>query len=240
MNLQQMLYKGEKVLRDHSPSVLTALGVSGTISTAYLAARASWYARGRLESKSPYMTKREVLEEVWDLYIPAVSAGTFTIVCIIGAARINSRRAAAAYSVMAISEKALEEYRDKVVETIGERKEKGIRDSIALDRVEGNPPNHILITGGGEVLCCELYTGRYFTSDMESLRKAQNDINARLISQMYASLHDFYYILGLPATTDSGKIGWESDKMLQLEFTTVMSTDNRPCIAFDYNYTKIL
>lgn len=240
MNLQHMLRKGEKVLWNHSPSILTALGVSGTVSTAYLAAKATWYARGRLEDQSPHLTKREIVEATWDLYIPAVSAGAFTIVCIIGAARINSRRAAAAYSVMAISEKALEEYRDKVVETIGERKEKNIRDAIATDRVEGNPPNHILVAGTGEVLCCELYTGRYFTSDMESLRKAQNDINARLIGQMYASLHDFYYILGLPATTDSGKIGWESDRMLQLEFTTVMSTDNRPCIAFDYNYTKML
>lgn len=73
---------------------------------------------------------------------------------------------------------------------------------------------------------------------MESLRKAENKLNSRLNREMYARLSDFYSLVGLPYTSNSEEIGWDSDKLLELRFTTVLSDDGRPCIAFDYNYTK--
>ncbi len=96
----------------------------------------------------------------------------------------------------------------------------------------------MIIVGNGTVLCCELYTNRYFRSDMESLRKAQNDINAMIISDLYVTLDEFYNLIGLPYTSKSSDLGWNFDKLMELQFSTVLSEGGEPCLAFDYNYTK--
>lgn len=240
MTLIKLTRQAEKLLHDNSPAILTAIGVSGTLSTAYLVGKASFEAAEILDREMPCHPRKDRIVHVWKLYIPAAISASLTVGCIIAANRIGSKRAAAAYSVLSVTEKAFAEYKDKVVETIGERKERTVQDSIAQDRVNANPTagRDIIVAGPGNVLCHELYTGRYFYSDMESLRKAVNELNARLNREMYANLSDFYSIVGLPYTSNSDEIGWDSDKLLELRYTTVLSDDGRPCIAFDYNYTK--
>lgn len=248
----EIVRKLEHVAKVNSPVILTAFGVSGTIATAYLTGRAAYESRGVIEQaemdrsvetldtdvEMRYLTTRDKVELVWELYIPAGISCAATVGCIVLATRVGSRRTAALTAAYSLSEKALVEYREKVAEKFGEKKEKSIRDEIAQDRVAKSPPQNTIITGDGTVLCYEMFTGRYFNSDMESLRRATNDINAKLMREMYATLSDFYYILGLPYTTYSSDVGWESDRLLELDFTTVLSEDSKPCIAFDYNYTK--
>lgn len=234
------LGKVQKAFRENSPAILAALGVSGTVTTAYLTGKASFEAADRLSEKTPYRSTRETVELVWDLYIPAAVSGAVTIGCIIAATRVSSKRAAAAYSVLTVSEKAFEEYREKVIEKLGERKEKEVRDEVAQSRVNQNPVGSTLVVGAGSVLCCEMFTGRYFACDMETLRRAENDVNAKLVREMYATMNDFYYIVGLDTTTNSGSLGWESDRHMSLEFSTAIATDGRPCLTFEYNYTKPL
>jgi len=240
VNLSGFAKELQHTIKHNAPAILTAVGVSGALGTAYLTGVATWKARGRLSEQPPPESKKELVAEVWDLYIPPAISGIVTVTCIIGANHVSSKRAAAAYSVLALTEKTFAEYKEHVVEKLGERKEQAIRDDIAQARVLDAPPSSTVIYGRGEVLCCELFTGRYFNSDMETLRKAQNDINAQLVREMYASLNDFYYMIKVPQTSYSGNIGWNSDRFLELEFSTVMSDDSRPCIAFDYNYTKPL
>lgn len=240
MTLIKLTKQAEKLLHDNSPAILTAIGVSGTLSTAYLVGKASFEAAEVLSEDDFERVPKKKAELVWKLYIPAAISASITIGCIIAANRVGSRRAAAAYSVLTVTEKAFAEYKDKVVETIGERKERTVQDNIVQDRVNANPTagRDIIVAGPGNVLCYETYTGRYFYSDMESLRKAVNELNSRLNREMYANLSDFYSIVGLPYTSNSNDIGWDSDKLLELRYTTVLSDDGRPCIAFDYNYTK--
>jgi hypothetical protein len=242
--MNEIVKKLERLARVNSPVILTAIGVSGTITTAYLTGRAAYESAFVIlekehELETGYLTTKEKTEYVWRLYIPATVSGVATIVCIIGATRIGARRAAALTAAYSLSDKAFAEYREKITESIGAKKEKALRDEIAQQQITQNPPTkELIIAGSGSVLCCELFTGRYFHSDMETLRKAQNDINAKLVGHEYASLADFYYIVGLPYTSYCSDIGWTSDKLMSLDFSTVLSDDNRPCIAFDYNYTK--
>lgn len=249
MKLSKITHIVQKSITDNSTTILTALGVSGTISTAYLVGRASFQAveaiqieQNRLDSyiKSHPLDKKEKAKLVWKLYIPAAASGILTIGCIIGGTRIGFKRTAAAYSLVTVSEKAFAEYKDKVVEQIGATKEQKIKDQIAQDRVTATPGQNMVVVSSGSVLCFEMHTGRYFNCDMETLRKAQNTINAKLIREVEADLNDFYYLVGLPNTTTSAGVGWDSDKMMELYFSTVMSEDNRPCIAFEYNYVKML
>jgi hypothetical protein len=84
-----------------------------------------------------------------------------------------------------------------------------------------------------------MWTDRYFTSDMESLRKAVNDFNAKVINDTYASLSEFYWLIGLDSTSESDNIGWSTDKLLEVDFTGVLDKNGQPGIALDFRVKPI-
>lgn len=241
MNAAHVVKTLEKFIRANSPVILTAFGVSGTLSTAYLASKASFKAAEELRvanivSDNP-LTKKEKVKKVWPLYIPTGISAGLTIGAIISGTRLGMKKTAAAYSLLTVSEKAFEEYKEKVVDQIGKNKEQAIRDEIAQDGVTKDSPG-VVVVGTGSVLCKELHTGRYFNSDMETLRRAENRVNAKMIREIDATLSDFYWMVGLPVTSYSSSTGWDSDKLMVLEFSTTITDDGRPCLAFDYNYVR--
>jgi hypothetical protein len=140
-----------------------------------------------------------------------------------------------------LSERALVEYKDEVIKTIGARKEQKVRDDIAQDKVtKAAVSSDLVVLGPGDVMCFELHTGRPFKSTMETLKKAENDVNWRVLNHDYATLSDFYHYVGLAVTSASSDFGWTSDRQMELQFTTTLAADAVPCIAFEYNYLKAL
>lgn len=251
MTFKEVFNRTDKLLKDNSPAIFTGLGLVGVASTAYLSARAG-YKSALLNINQPAFgesvdkkTKvKHTIKIHWKFYVPASISGLATMSFIVASTKASSKKAAVITAAYSLSEKAFSEYKDKVLETLGEKKEQAIRDEIAADRIKNNPPpapsSELTLVGPRNVLCCEMYTGRYFYSDMETLRKAENEINSRILREMYAVLSDFYCWVGLPYTSMSDDIGWDTDRMLALKFTTIMTDDGRPCLAFDYNYTKPL
>lgn len=250
MKLADIFVNITKTIKSNSPEILTALGVSGLITTSYLTAKASFKANDILRKDANnnkyYSNKKSEVKEktklVWKCYIPPVVSGAVTVGCIVGASKANGSRTAAAVTAYSLTERAFSEYKEKVVEEIGKGKEQKVRDEIAQKNVSDSPKGskEIVIMGSGQILCCELFTRRYFGSDMETLRKAQNDINARINSDVYVTIEEFYDLIGLSNTSNSSGIGWDSDKQMALEFSTVLTENGQPCLAFDYNYTKPL
>ena len=250
MTLIDLAKKAEKLAVDNSPTILTVLGVTGVVTTAFLTGKASFKAaniisdeqyRLDLFEKSHPLEPKEKIILVWKAYIPAVGTGVISIVCIVGANHIGSRRAAAVAAAYTISEKAFTEYKDKVVERMGAPKEQDLRDEIAQDRIDRNSSGdrNIIVTGRGEVLCYDAFSDRYFESSMEELKKAQNDINYKILSDMYASLGDFYDKIGLASTSYSEEVGWTTDVPLELKLSGTLSEDQRPCISMDFRAAPI-
>lgn len=236
MHISRLLKKAELVLQDNSPSILTALGISGVLTTAYL----SFSAGVKVERERPCsnnFTKKEWLEKNWRKLVPVGVSSVLTAGCILGASKASSRRTAAITAAYSISEKAFAEYKDAIVEELGERKEKAVRDKIAQNHVDQAPPSsQVIIGGSGPVICREEFTGRYFNSDIETLRKAVNEINAQLNRDDWAYLSDFYDRIGLASTSHSYYIGWKSGKLLELEVLPALTENGVPCIVFDYKY----
>lgn len=238
MSFAIFLKRLEKLTIDNSPAILTALGVTGTLTTAYLTGKATLRAADLIEHELPRNHEfKDEVKLVWKIYIPPATSAAFTIGAIIGANRISNRRAAAIATAYSISERAFSEYKEKVIEKVGEKKERAFRDELAQDRVDANPPtdNTVIITDNGDVLCYDQFTGRYFKSSMEALKRAENEINHQIIHDGYASVSDLYYILGLPITAFSDEVGWNQDRMLEIVYSTTLSPDNKPCIAIDFD-----
>ena len=200
------------------------------------------------ETKVP-MTRLDKVKACWKCYIPAAITGATSVACLIGASSVHAKRNAALATVYKLSETALTEYKEKVVETIGEKKEKLIKDKVAEERVKKDPvtKNEVFITEKGNTLCYDAISGRYFKSDIEAIKKAENEINKTLLNDMYVSLNEFYDRLGLGHTRLGEELGWRSDDGLSdLCFSSQIADDGTPCLVVDYSiaprydYSKII
>lgn len=230
----------------HSPEILTGIGIAGMITSTVLAVKATPKAMVEIERERNKrlrepdvvpLTKADIVKLTWKFYIPTVISGVTSIACLIGANSVNAKRNAALATAYKLSETALTEYREKVVETIGEKKEQLVRDKVAEERVKNNPVTNkeVIVTGSGNTLCLDVLSGRYFTSDMETLKRTANDLNKRMLSENYISLNEFYDELGLSHTLIGDQIGWNVDKgMIDLDFSSQIAEDGRPCLVVDY------
>lgn len=235
-----------RAIGQNSNHILTGLAVVGVVGTTYLAVKATPAAYDDIqdfytevsESANPNrdISKLDVVKVVWKHYIPAASCGAATILCIIGANGISTRRQSALIAGYSVAEQGFREYRDKVVETIGSKKEEEIRASVAKDFVEANPPSHqILIKKNGSSLCLDKESGQYFMSDMETLRKAENDINAEILNgDGYASVNDFYARIGVGSTNYGEQYGFTLDHRLELRFSSVLTENDVPAIVVEF------
>lgn len=250
MNLRNLTKSFERFTISNSPAILTAVAVTGTVTTALLVGKASFKAAELIAEEEKErvdqvkvglakelipMDNKEKFQLVWTLYIPAVSTCTTTVVAMVTANQIGTRRTAAMAAAYSLTERAFGEYRDKVVEKVGQKKERDVRDELAQDRVQNNPPSsQIVMLNSGDVLCFDQHSGRYFQSDMETLKKAQNDTNYQILRESYANLNDFYDRIGLEWIPQGEELGWSTDREVEIAFSSVLSTDQRPCIAIDF------
>lgn len=230
-------------VKKHSPEILTGLGIAGMITTTVLAVKETPKALRLLEQakrdKGEKLTVGETVKTTWKCYIPATVTGTVSIACLIGASSVHLRRNTALATAYKLSETALTEYRDKVIETIGEKKEKTVREAVAKDKVEKDPveKKEIIITGGGTTRCYDMLCGRYFESSRETLERIENKLNRRLLDDMYVSLNEFYNEVGLRDVAAGHELGWSIDQgkgVIELEFSSILDTSGTPCLAVGF------
>ena len=241
--LKNVLDDAKKKVVKHSPGILTGIGIAGMVTTTVLAVKATPKALELIEEEKDALdvdelTMAETVKATWKVYVPAAVTGVTSVACLIGASATNAKRNAALATAYKISETALTEYKEKVVETLGEKKEKHIREEIDKDRVKNNPvsKNEVIITAHGSTLCYDAFGGRYFNSDMETIRRAINDINKQMMDEMYASLNDFYDLIDLSYTNMGQELGWSIDGgLLELSFSSQIADDGRPCLVIDFS-----
>jgi hypothetical protein len=228
---------------ENASTLLTAGGVVGTIATAVLTGRAS------IKAYEVLRTKAEQLEEDDDpvdlttaqkvlitapYFIPPVITGSATIASIIMANRISAQKAAALIAAYGLSQKQFEEYKEKVSEKLTGPKQNQVVDELAQERVNRTPGHETIVVVEGEVLCFDQPTGRYFRSTMEQINQAVNSTNAEILHHDHATASYFYEELGMPATSWTDEVGWNTDQLLELSISTVLDPSNRPCIAIDF------
>lgn len=256
------VFNGVKIATvKHSPEILMGIGITGMVTTTVMAVRATPKALMLIEVEKRRLN-RELLEEAkksgceecnqitrlepvdlikatWKCYIPAGITGIVSIACLIGASSVNARRNAALATAYTLSETTLRDYQKKVIETIGEKKEQTVRDAVAKEHIERDPIENkeVIFSGRGNTLCYDSISGRYFRSDMDAIKKAENELDARLRNEMYISLNEFYYEIGLePLSVIGDDLGWNIDSgYLDLGFSSQIATDGTPCLVIEYN-----
>lgn len=227
-------------LAKHSPEILLGLGISGMVASTVLAVRATPKALKRIEERkeeleTDKLTPMETVKTCWTYYIPATVSGATSIACLIFSNSVHAKRYAVVTTAYKLSEAALTEYQEKVVETIGTKREREIRDSINKDHLDKTPQSTVIITNNGTTKCLDYHSGRYFTSDMETIKRAVNEINRRMVSEMYVSLNEFYDELDLEHTDMGNDLGWHlDDGLVEVDFSSHLDKTNTPCLVMNY------
>jgi hypothetical protein len=231
------------VLAKNSTVILTATACAGVLTTAILAVKATPRALKLYDNLmndktvDGRITKWTIVKACYKPYLPAVATGAATIACIVGSNHISTRRNAALAGVYSLTETAFKEYKEKVVETIGKNKELKVRDDISADAIKNNPvgQNEVIITGKGQVLCYDKLSGRYFKSDIEAIRKAVNVMNRELTQDLFVSVNELYYELGLADVEFGRMMGWDVDNgLIEITFSSQLTEDGEPCVVLNY------
>lgn len=253
--INQIKNRTQKFVEDNATTILTAVGAVGVVGTGVLAWRGGYkyydVYRDAIDEhnavlnmedeadRAKYMTVDTVpvlmqAKLIAPYLAPPVITGGLAVASIVMSHRMNAQKAAALAAAYGLSQKQLEEYKDKVTEKLGLKKEQTIQDELAQDRVDKAPESSQIIIMDGEVLCFDQPSGRYFKSTMEKINSAVNCTNEEIIHHELASASFFYEELGLPPTTWSDQVGWNRERLVELAITTVKSPDNQPALAIDF------
>lgn len=227
------------------PGILTGIGILGmgsaiamgiTVTPTAVIIREQKAAELKVEPKD--LPPVEVVKSVGKLYIPTVITALLSAALIIEGQRISHRRHAALAAAYGLSEAALKEFQEKIIEMDGEKKLATVKKAVLKDKVAKNPVENkeVVITRKGETLCYEPISGRYFQSDIDQIKRAVNTANNFLVREGILTLNEFYYEIGLDPTRNGNNLGWalSRDDLIDLDFTSTLASDGTPCLVIDY------
>lgn len=236
MDLTKLIKTAAQGISNNAVSYLAGVSIAATITGTAMGIRAGMQIE-RKRQQDPQPTAKEDFKNTWKFYVPPAIVCSLGVASTITSFSVSSQRTMALMSAYSLSESSFRDYQEQVQKTLGEKKEQQVRDDVIRQKLEDAPATKdtIIVTEGGSTLCYDSASGRYFKSDMETIRKAVNTINQKLINDMYASQNDFYDEIGLPRTGLGDELGWTSDRLLEVSYSSHLTEENgKPCLAIDY------
>lgn len=241
MKIPSLIRDAQTFIDKNSPQILTAFAVAGTALTGYLAAKGGMKAAKDIqdfEAKENGLwiqsTTQEKVLITWKSFAPAVVVGTGTAACMVMATKIGLSRSAALGAALVVVERNNEQYRAKVKEILGQNKDTKVVDEMAKDQVAAMPSSSLPLPREGEQTFVDAWTGRAFSTTMETINKHVNDFNKEILYGGYADLNGFYKRLGLAEITEGDEIGWSKGDLLELVYTTTLK-DDRAVVVFTFD-----
>ena len=238
-SFKRMFKTVAKFISRNKSSILIGSGVVGFFGAIMECSRVSPIAKERIEDKKEELgveklPVKEVIKTAGPIYIPTAIMAVTSAGCIIGGTRANMRQNAALAAAYTMSEKTLEDYKESVVDVVGEKKEKLIEENVAKKSVQraALPPAVIDDTvGTGQFICVDTYSGRSFRADKNKIQSVINNLNERLNNDDIVSFNDYLSELNL-ATCDYGEEnGWNRySGLIEARYTSVLR-DDIPCLA---------
>ena len=142
MNLSQSFCKltddiGKAVIKK-SPELLAGTGIACFIASTVLAIKATPKACAKLEAKKEELQVeklpiKETVKTVWKDYAPSAISGVGGVMFICSSVSTSNKRYMALGTSYELLRNFTYNYRDKVVETLGEKKEEKIRTQVQQD-----------------------------------------------------------------------------------------------------------
>lgn len=251
MKLNAFIKSTKKTLIKYSPQIMHGLAITGAVTSAVLMIPSTIKALDLIEEEKELrseeddvhieqieLSKKDIIKTTWKCYIPSALLMATSIGCIVMGDKTNAKRTTALAAAYKLSETALRDYREAVVETIGEEKAKAVKERAAKKAVDRTANEEVVILGDGQVWFFEPISYRYFKSELADIKNAIADLNYRMTSGMEEdiTLKEFYDAIGLKYSIDTPDLGWSLYKegLIRVDFVATTMENGTPCLMLDY------
>lgn len=251
MNLKGVLTAAPKVIKrglvKHSPEILLGTGIVSAAASIIFAVKATPKALKSVE-EAHAETVKEKVKAGGKYYIPSAVLFAFAVLCLVSGNRVSSKRNAAIAAAAAVTEQALRQYKDAVVENVAPEIQEKIEDTVAAKQIQRAPDPrdcYIYNLNPDGVLFLEPLTGQPFRSDKETIRAAANTIKQKMLNDGFsgtAELGDFFDELGLNIPSDiKHGVGWNisGNCLDDISFSAQIAANGDPCLVLKYNKPPI-
>ena len=250
------VYNGVKgKVEKHSPEILMGVGVVGVVATTVTACRATMKLNDILDECVETRDKIKSVQEnpayddrysdedaqkdltinyvqtgvkIAKLYAPSVALGVFSVGCLLGSHNVMQKRNAALSAAYLTVDKSFKEYKQRVIDRVGEEVEKEIRYGIkaeeVVETVTDEDGNETTVTETVKMMNPNLYSdyarffdeaSPYWQKDPEYnlvfLKAQQQYANDLLRAKGRLFLNDVYDMLGIEKTKAGQIVGWVYD-----------------------------
>lgn len=242
MDVKSIARQSGHFIKKNAPTILTAAATVGTLATAVLAAHDTLKAQDVIaqaeEESGEKLEMPERIKKIAPCYIDTALMAGATVACIIGAHTTSVAKTGAYAAAYTMAQEAARNYRNEVIRVVGDKRAEEI-DKKADRQIIESAANQTVIVGEGKCKCLDKISGRYFVSTPTKLQQIENEINHQLLTDMWYSLNDYYYMLGLPPIKIGEELGWTADKLLHLKLRADLDENQQPILVVDYDQQPI-
>ena len=206
--------KFNRFFQKNSPTILTIIGSAGVAVTAAMSARDTVKAMKRIQiaediQKIEYiedrpLTKKQKIKIAIPCYIPTIITGLSTILCILGANKLNKDTQKSLTSAYMLLDQTYREYKNSVTELYGEEGNKNVIKHIADKKIvemdiNDEPDMDIFF---------DFFSLQFFNSTLDKIREAEEAANEMLKMHGYFSLATWYSFVGADMNAADEMLGW--------------------------------
>lgn len=229
----------------NSPTIFAGIAIAGVVATTAMTVRATLKASEVIQeatyvdpdtNETVKPSTKEVVEMTWSYYVAPVLMGGLTIGAIVMGRNISEKRNAALAGLYSISQDALKEYENKVEQVVGKGKADKVHEAIVEDALAKRPVDrsNVIVTGHGDTLCYDTWSGRYFRSDIQKVKQAMNEFNQSLLYDGCKPINELYELMGLDTIGGGEEVGWNSSRLVNFRFCSKLASDGTPVLAIDH------
>lgn len=243
--------RGGLILRKSSPEILLVGGIVGVGASTIMACRATLKADEVIENANSKLERIHKAHEMetedytetdykkdlfyaymqtgWDfvkLYGPSVTLSVLSVSCILGSHNIMKKRNIALTAAYKAVEKGFSDYRKRVVDELGEEKDKQFKYGIKKEKItvtekdENGKDKKVkktidVLDPNGLSQYARVFDDNTSTQwspapgyNQTFLITTQNYMNDKLKAKGHVFLNEVYDALGLPRSSDGAIVGW--------------------------------
>lgn len=192
---------------------------------------------GRMSQEK--LTMVELFKACAKYYGVAAAFEIIALVCFWMAHGIDIRRQAIWAGIATTAQEALRDYQQKTKQLLGEKTDKEIKEALAQDKVDKNPPPADYAPSDGDIDRWWIIKGQYFRSTYVKIKDAMNRANWELLQNMYLSESELFWLLDpeknwLKPDYDSDQKGFTVDEMLVLDIDWTETPEHQPIGVIKY------
>lgn len=232
--LGEILKIAKKTYEKHDRLILTAITIGGTLYAVYRAAKDGPKYREILDQcDEEGVDTVEKVKRLAPAVAPVAVATGVSVIAAVANFKVAGdaiKGLADAYTVAKTGKEVFEDCTEKIV---GPEKTEEIRKEVAKVQTgvanSGGAFAKPIATGHGNDLMFDAWSGRYFYSDINYVKKCVNDLNAQMINDMYISLNEYYAYQDLPGIGAGRDLGWNIDYgTIEINITSELDECDRP------------